>query len=134
HRRRVPSLAEAKTAIAEIEQLIPTLDFQADGAVVKVDRLSLHAELGVVGEREPRWAIARKFAPEVAVTRLKAIEVNVGRTGMLNPWAELEPVEVSGVTVSAATLHSEDLIAQKDIRIGDWAEVIRAGGVLPRPV
>jgi DNA ligase (NAD+) len=88
----------------------------------------------VVGDREPRWAIARKFAPEVAVTRLKAIRINVGRTGALNPWAELEPVEVSGVTVSAATLHNEDLIAQKDIRIGDWVEVIRAGEVIPQLV
>ena len=76
-----------------------------------------------MGGREPRWAIARKFAPEVVVTRLLDIGINVGRTGALNPYARLEPVEVSGVTVSNATLHNEDLIEQKDIRIGDWVEV-----------
>src|SRR4029078_1340057 len=81
-----------------------------------------------------RWAIARKFAPEVAVTRLKDILINVGRTGALNPYAVLEPVEVSGVTVSSATLHNEDLISQKDIRIGDWVELIRAGEVIPQVV
>ena len=134
HRQRHADLAAVKQRVIELEAVLTTLPFQADGVVVKVDRLSLHAELGVVGDREPRWAIARKFAPEVAVTRLKAIRINVGRTGALNPWAELEPVEVSGVTVSAATLHNEDLIAQKDIRIGDWVEVIRAGEVIPQLV
>jgi DNA ligase (NAD+) len=132
HRERHADLAAVERRIVELENVLPTLPFQADGAVVKVDRLALHHELGIVGDREPRWAIARKFAPEVAVTRLKAIRINVGRTGALNPWAELEPVEVSGVTVSAATLHNEDLIAQKDIRIGDWVEVIRAGEVIPQ--
>ena len=132
HRERHPDLAAVEQRVAELESVLPTLPFQADGIVVKVDRLALHHELGVVGDREPRWAIARKFAPEVAMTRLKAIRINVGRTGALNPWAELEPVEVSGVTVSAATLHNEDLIAQKDIRIGDWVEVVRAGEVIPQ--
>jgi DNA ligase (NAD+) len=132
HRRRHGSLAEAQARAAELETVLPALPFQADGVVLKVDRLSLHAELGVVGGREPRWAIARKFAPEVAVTRLHDIRINVGRTGALNPWAVLEPVEVSGVTVSAATLHNEDLIAQKDLRIGDWVEVVRAGEVIPQ--
>jgi len=134
HRQRHADLAAVKQRVIELEAVLPALPFQADGVAVKVDRLSLHTELGVVGDREPRWAIARKFAPEVAVTRLKAIRINVGRTGALNPWAELEPVEVSGVTVSAATLHNEDLIAQKDIRIGDWVEVIRAGEVIPQLV
>ena len=86
----------------------------------------------MVGGREPRWAIARKFAPEVAITRLRDIKINVGRTGALNPWADLEPVEVGGVVVSKATLHNEDMISQKDIRIGDWVEVIRAGEVIPQ--
>ena len=108
------------------------LPFAADGVVVKVDRLALQSELGIVGDREPRWAIARKFAPEVAVTRLLRIRINVGRTGALNPWAELEPVELAGVTVSRATLHNEDVIAQKDIREGDWVEVVRAGEVIPQ--
>ena len=88
----------------------------------------------MVGGREPRWAIARKFAPEVAVTRVRDILINVGRTGALNPYATLEPVEISGVTVSNATLHNEELIAQKDIRVGDWVEVIRAGEVIPQVV
>jgi len=88
----------------------------------------------VVGGREPRWAIARKFAPEVAETELLDIQVNVGRTGALNPWALLKPVQITGVTVSRATLHNEDLIATKDIRIGDKVEVIRAGEVIPQIV
>jgi DNA ligase (NAD+) len=132
HRERHPDLAAVERRAEELESVLPTLPFQADGVVVKVDRLALHPELGVVGEREPRWAIARKFAPEVAPTRLKAIHVNVGRTGALNPWAELEPVELGGVVVSRATLHNEDLIAEKDIRIGDWVEVVRAGEVIPQ--
>ncbi|MGE0353920.1 MAG: NAD-dependent DNA ligase LigA [Gemmatimonadales bacterium] len=134
HRARHPDLAAVQRKIEEYERLLPTLPFEADGIVVKIDRLALHEDLGIVGGREPRWAIARKFAPEVAVTRLKKIRVNVGRTGALNPWAELEPVEVGGVTVSNATLHNEDLIAQKDIREGDVVEIIRAGEVIPQVV
>ncbi len=132
HRARHGNLAEVEQRIAELENVLPNLPFQADGVVVKVNSLALHEELGVVGGREPRWAIARKFAPEVGVTKLKAININVGRTGALNPWAELEPVELGGVVVSRATLHNEDLIAQKDIRIGDWVEVVRAGEVIPQ--
>jgi DNA ligase (NAD+) len=99
---------------------------------VKVDRRSLYAELGTIGTREPRWAIARKFAPEVRVTKLLEIRINVGRTGALNPYAVLEPVEIGGVTVSNATLHNGELIATKDIRVGDWVEVTRAGEVIPQ--
>ena len=134
HRQRFEALADVQGAIPSFEALLGVLPFQADGVVIKVDPLALHTELGVVGGRDPRWAIARKFAPEVAVTRLRAIRINVGRTGALNPYAELEPVEVSGVTVSAATLHNEELIATKDIREGDWVEVIRAGEVIPQIV
>ena len=134
HRERFDTLAGVQEKIASFEHLLPHLPFQADGVVVKVDRLRLHGELGVVGGREPRWAIARKFAPEVAITRVKSIEINVGRTGALNPWAALEPVQITGVTVSAATLHNEDLINQKDIRAGDRVEVIRAGEVIPQVV
>jgi DNA ligase (NAD+) len=134
HAARLPNLARVQDRIPAYEQLLPTLPFQADGVVVKVDLLALHDELGVVGGREPRWAIARKFAPEVAVTRLKSIEINVGRTGALNPYAVLEPVEVSGVIVSAATLHNEEVIAQKDIRAGDLVEVMRAGEVIPQVI
>jgi DNA ligase (NAD+) len=101
---------------------------------VKIDALALHDDLGVVGGREPRWAIARKFAPEVVVTRLLDIRVNVGRTGAITPYAVLEPVEVGGVTVSTATLHNEDVIAEKDIRVGDWVELVRAGEVIPKVI
>lgn len=134
NRHRHTDLAGVNRQVEKYEQLIPTLPFQADGVVIKIDRLDLHEDLGIVGGREPRWAIARKFAPEVAVTRVLEIRVNVGRTGALNPYAVLEPVEVSGVTVSNATLHNEDLIAQKDIRVGDWVEIIRAGEVIPQVI
>jgi DNA ligase (NAD+) len=132
HRTRVTDLAQAHAEIAKLEALLDDLPFGADGVVVKVDPIALHDELGVVGDREPRWAVARKFAPEIAVTQLHRIEVNVGRTGALNPWAVLEPVEIGGVTVSKATLHNADLIAAKDIREGDWVEVTRAGEVIPQ--
>jgi DNA ligase (NAD+) len=134
NRKRFGTLEEVQAEIESYEALIPKLPFQADGVVVKVDSLSLHTELGVIGGREPRWAIARKFAPEVAETRLLKIRVNVGRTGALNPYAELEPVQVSGVTVTSATLHNEELIATKDIREGDRVEIIRAGEVIPQIV
>ena len=132
HRRRVTNLAEAQREIAKLERLLDELPFGADGVVVKVDPMRLHEELGTIGDREPRWAIARKFAPEVAVTRLLEIRINVGRTGALNPYAVLEPVEIGGVTVSQATLHNADLIAAKDIREGDFVEVTRAGEVIPQ--
>jgi DNA ligase (NAD+) len=128
----VADFAAAQQAAAALEHVLDTLPFGADGVVVKVDDLRLHEELGVVGDREPRWAVARKFAPEIAITRLLDIKVNVGRTGALNLCAELEPVEIGGVTVSAATLHNAELIAAKDIRIGDWVEVTRAGEVIPQ--
>jgi len=134
HRRLFENLAAVQAAIPEYESLLPGLPFEADGVVVKVDRRDLQEDLGVVGGREPRWAIARKFAPEVAVTRLLEIRINVGRTGALNPYAVLAPVEVGGVTVSSATLHNEDLIAQKDIRVGDWVEIMRAGEVIPQVI
>jgi DNA ligase (NAD+) len=134
NRKRFRTLDEVQAEIDAYEALIAQLDFQADGVVVKVDDLALRNELGVIGGREPRWAIARKFAPEVAETRLLKIRVNVGRTGALNPYAELEPVQVSGVTVTSATLHNEELIATKDIREGDRVEIIRAGEVIPQIV
>jgi len=132
HHTRVADLAAAHAAIAKLEQRLPDLDYGADGVAVKVDRRSLYAELGTIGTREPRWAIARKFAPEVQVTKLLEIRINVGRTGALNPYAVLEPVEIGGVTVSNATLHNGELIATKDIRVGDWVEVTRAGEVIPQ--
>jgi DNA ligase (NAD+) len=113
-------------------QLRPSLNFAIDGVVVKVNEFPLQGELGVVGGREPRWAIARKFAPDIAVTKLLDIQVNVGRTGALNPYAMLEPVEIGGATVKLATLHNEELVAAKDLRIGDWVQVKRAGEVIPQ--
>ena len=132
HHTRVPDLAAANQEIAKFEPLLDQLDYGADGVVVKVNPLELHAELGTVGDREPRWAIARKFAPEVRVTKLKEIRINVGRTGALNPYAVLEPVEIGGVSVSTATLHNFALIKAKDIREGDLVEVTRAGEVIPQ--
>lgn len=109
-----------------------SLNFAIDGGVVKVNSLALQDDLGVVGGREPRWAIARKFAPDIAETRLLDIRVNVGRTGALNPFAMLEPVEIGGVTVSLSTLHNEDLVIRKDLRVGDIVQVKRAGEVIPQ--
>ncbi len=109
------------------------LDFEIDGVVVKVDRLSLWSELGVAG-REPRWSIAWKFPPTTATTLLKEIDWNVGRTGHLVPWAMLEPVRVGGVTVSTATLHNEEDLERKDVRAGDEVVVLRAGDVIPQVV
>ncbi len=109
------------------------LAFAIDGGVVKVNALATQAELGsTAGGREPRWAIARKFAPDVAETRLMDIEIQVGRTGVLTPRAVLDPVEIGGTTVTYATLHNFDLIAEKDLRIGDIVQVKRAGEVIPQ--
>ena len=130
--RLVADLAHAHADVAALERRLPDLDYAADGVVVKVNRHALWPELGTVGEREPRWAIARKFAPEVAVTRLLEIRVNVGRTGSLNPYAALEPVQIGGVTVSTVTLHNFDLVKTKDLRPGDFVEVTRAGEVIPQ--
>ncbi|MBI2407705.1 MAG: NAD-dependent DNA ligase LigA [Gemmatimonadetes bacterium] len=109
------------------------LAFGIDGGVVKVNALATQAELGsTAGGREPRWAIARKFAPDVAETRLTDIEIQIGRTGVLTPRAVLDPVEIGGTTVTYATLHNFDLIADKDLRIGDIVQVKRAGEVIPQ--
>lgn len=109
------------------------LDYEIDGLVVKIDDKHLWDELGFVG-REPRWAIAYKFPPVQATTVLKKIAINVGRTGSLNPFAVLEPVQVGGVVVKQATLHNEDDIRRKDIRKGDTVIVQRAGDVIPQVV
>ncbi len=109
------------------------LDFEIDGVVVKVDERTLWRELGVTG-REPRWAVAWKFPPITATTKLNRIVWNVGRTGRLLPFAMLEPVHVGGVTVSTATLHNEEDLAKKDAREGDEVVVTRAGDVIPQVI
>lgn len=135
HRRRAKSLDEVHAWADEVEHRIrPTLDFAIDGAVVKVDRMRLWPDLGVVGGREPRYAVARKFAPDIAETKLLRIEINVGRTGSLNPFAVLQPVEIGGTTVQLATLHNFELIRAKDLRDGDIVQVKRAGEVIPQVV
>jgi DNA ligase (NAD+) len=109
------------------------LDFEIDGVVVKVDDRELQRRLGVVG-RDPRWAVAWKFPPTTAVTRLHSVQWNVGKFGDLHPFASLEPVHVGGVTVKLATLHNEEDLARKDIRSGDDVIVLRAGDVIPQVV
>lgn len=110
-----------------------SLDFEIDGMVIKVNDLAHQEEIGYVA-REPRWATAYKFPAIQQVTKLLDIVINVGRTGTMNPTAILEPVNIGGVTVSRATLHNEDEIARKDIRIGDTVVVQRAGDVIPQIV
>jgi DNA ligase (NAD+) len=113
------------------EQRRGSLDFEIDGAVVKVNELELQRRLGVVG-REPRWAIAWKFPPTTAVTKLEQIGWNPGKFGDLHPYAMLEPVQVGGVTIKLATLHNEEDLARKDIREGEEVIVLRAGDVIPQ--
>jgi DNA ligase (NAD+) len=133
--RRFATIADVHGWAHEVETKVRgALDFAIDGGVVKVDALTLWPDLGVIGGREPRYAIARKFAPDIAETKLLAIEVNVGRTGSINPFAQLEPVEIGGATVKQATLHNFDLITRKDLRVGDVVQVKRAGEVIPQVI
>ncbi len=135
HRAHCATIAEVHAWARALESTVrATLDFAIDGGVVKVNALAAQEELGDVSGRIPRWAVARKFAPDIAETTLLDIGVNVGRTGSLNPYAVLEPVEVGGVTVRMATLHNFDLIAQKDLRIGDRVQIKRAGEVIPQVI
>ena len=124
------SMAEACEGLVDLRG---ELDYDIDGCVVKIDRRDQQEALGSVG-RDPRWAIAFKFPPTTAVTRLIDIGLNVGRTGALNPYAVLEPVAVGGVIVRMATLHNEDVIKLKDVRIGDHVIIQRAGDVIPQVV
>ncbi len=117
----------------KIHKLRGHLPFEIDGIVIKVDELKLHGQLGVTG-KAPRYAVAYKFAPEQAHTRLNEITVQVGRTGVLTPVAELEPVYLAGSTISRATLHNQDEVTRKDIRVGDWVTIEKAGDVIPQVV
>ena len=121
---------EVMAAIRELGEMRHSFPFETDGAVIKVDELALHTRLGSTS-KAPRWAIAYKYEPEQARTRLLDITVQVGRSGVLTPVAELEPVFVAGSTVSRATLHNEEEITRKDLRIGDWVMVEKAGDVIP---
>jgi DNA ligase (NAD+) len=130
---RLETIDEVARACAEWEVRRVELDYEIDGIVVKVDSLDQQRRLGSLHDR-PRWARAYKWAPMTAQTTLVGINIRVGRTGALNPWAQLEPVEVGGVTVSTATLHNEEDINRKDIREGDTVIVQRAGDVIPQVV
>ena len=130
---RIDDLEGARAYCAALVEKRHDLDHEIDGAVIKVNDFAAQFDLGATA-KAPRWAIAFKFPPEEQTTRLNDIQVNVGRTGAITPIASLEPVHVGGVTVTSATLHNIDEIERKDVRIGDWVVVRRAGDVIPEVV
>jgi DNA ligase (NAD+) len=137
HRREAKRADAVVEAVRALDTVRGSLAYATDGAVVKLDDFELQARAGYRGEGQsgrklsPRWACAYKFAPEQAETRLRAINIQVGRTGVLTPVAELEPVSISGSTVARATLHNADEIARKDIREGDYVTIEKAGEIIP---
>ncbi len=131
--RHCPALADVIAFVDEWQDKRHDLPYETDGVVIKVNRLDYQAQLGVVG-REPRWATAYKYPSVQGTTKLVSIDVNVGRTGSLNPFAVLEPVQVGGVTIRHATLHNEEDVRRKDVRVGDTVIVQRAGEVIPEIV
>lgn len=132
-RRICSTIEEVFEYIAEWHEKRPSLPYEIDGIVIKVDRYDQQEKLGAT-VKSPRWAIAYKFPAEEVVTKLTDIELSVGRTGVVTPTAVLEPVRVAGTTVQRASLHNEDLIKQKDIRIGDHVILIKAGDIIPEVV
>jgi len=133
HAERFETIEDVAVSCERWESRRAELDYEIDGIVIKVDSFAQQQRLGALHER-PRWARAFKWAPSTAITTLTRIHIRVGRTGALNPWAELEPVQVGGVTVTSATLHNEDDINRKGIREGDLVIVQRAGDVIPQVV
>ncbi|OCA82684.1 NAD-dependent DNA ligase LigA [Pradoshia sp. D12] len=133
HRRRCATIEDVLEYIEEWSAKRPELDYDIDGIVIKVDSLSQQEELGYTA-KSPRWAIAYKFPAEEVITILRDIELTVGRTGVITPTALLDPVRVAGTTVKRASLHNEDLIREKDIRLGDHVVVKKAGDIIPEVV
>lgn len=133
YRRRCKNIEEVLEYQREMDELREKLPYEIDGVVIKVNSLSLQETLGTIA-RSPRWALAFKFKPKQVTTKILRIVVNVGRTGALTPTAVLEPVRVGGVTISSATLHNQDEIDRKDVRVGDTVVVQRAGDVIPEVV
>ncbi|MBN2069440.1 MAG: NAD-dependent DNA ligase LigA [Opitutales bacterium] len=133
HSWQVKGIEAAWKAIEELDSIRRDLPYPTDGAVIKVNPIELQQQAGQTS-KAPRWAIAYKFNPEQAETRLRDITIQIGRTGALTPVAELDPVQLAGTTVSRATLHNEDEIARKDIRIGDVVVVEKAGEIIPAVV
>lgn len=144
HQLGLPTAESKHLAVCqEVEQILEFaqtiqkerdhLPFEIDGIVVKVNALKYHSQLGMTG-KAPRYAVAYKFAPEQAFTKVNQITVQVGRTGVLTPVAELEPVFLAGSTISRATLHNQEEVARKDIRVGDWVVIEKAGDVIPQVV
>lgn len=127
----VSSVREIMATHADFARIRANLDIEIDGAVLKVNSLRGQDKLGFLS-KEPRWAVALKYEPQVAITTIEAVDYQVGRTGVLTPVARLSPVECGGTTISNATLHNEQYIRSKDIRVGDTVTVIRAGDVIPR--
>ena len=133
HRRACDSIAEVEAFLTHWEEHRHSVDWEIDGAVIKVDQTALQRELGATSHA-PRWAIAYKFPPEERTALLKKIDVHTGRTGKVTPFAVLEPVAVGGVTITTATLHNEDEVRRKDVREKDTVIVRRAGDVIPEIV
>jgi DNA ligase (NAD+) len=133
HSEQCQGIEAALAYYERLSQQREELPYEIDGVVIKVNALALQEALGT-RSRSPRWALAYKFEPKQAVTRVKEIAVQVGRTGALTPVALLEPVQVAGVEVSRASLHNPDEVARKDVRAGDWVMVQRAGDVIPEIV
>src|SRR5437764_11175374 len=131
--RSPTSAAELLNAIEDLAKIRPGFGYEPDGAVIKLTSFAQRERIGVTS-KAPRWAIAYKYAAEQAETKLKAITIQVGRTGALTPVAELEPVLLAGTVVKRATLHNEDELRRKDIRIGDTVTIEKAGEIIPAVV